>query len=484
MKKIAQQRSLINKLNTKYNPHKWLSSKLDKNYRELMENTEKCDDLARAALTGQNKDSSFVRKARMSQSFFNRDNYLACGINIIDATKMLIDSKAYLDKANMSLAGSFPEVTKSKFEESGGTNEDLDKALQTLRMTSAGFQAELIKEAGISDWFFNIKQNLGDFSYGATNFNLWKKMFTSSTPLIKATKEIVADLQSVGKTVIDTFDEMAGHLASTDLSDYYKLSAGLSKKISDYVVKFKTYMDLYFEPLLNKLRQDNNAVGNPLSQLLIDKEKLGPDFFKNLLMVKTSEFKNLNYEDLAFINSAIKKHLSNDRDESSEGLKIILDNIKKIKAEKDEVFTDTLNQIINNSVSSKITSNLPADFFIFLGFQSESVIKKIPTDKLQILITQIDSVKTKTSKIVQTKLEKIRKVLLSNFIGTKSSTASISFSHIRNIEISDKINNFIESGKIAQAMKIIDNEMSLVQDSDKKKLFILNCFKERLQDLK
>ena len=147
------------------------------------------------------------------------------------------------------------------------------------------------------------------------------------------------------------------------------------------------------------------------------------------------------------------------------------------------MFNDTLNQIINNTVSSKITSSLPIDFFIFLGFQPESMIKKIPSDKLQTLITHLDGIKNKSSKNVLAKLESIRKILLSTFINTKTSTASISFSHIRNIEIADKLNAYIESGKIAQAMKIIDNEMLLVQD-DKKKQFILNSFKERIKDFK
>lgn len=483
MKKVSQERSLVNKINTKYNPHKWLSSKLDKNYRELMENTEKCDDLARNALMGKDKDSGFVRKARMAQSFLNRDNYLACGINIIDATKMLIDSKSYLDKANMALAGSFGDITKSKYEEAGGTTEDLDQALKHLKMTASFFQAELIKEAGISDWFFNIKQNIGDFSYGATNFNLWKKIFTKSVPVIKATKEIVSELQSIGKVTIDTFDEMATHLSSTDLNDYYMLSAQLSKKISDYVVKFKTYMDLYFEPLLNKLHEENTEVKNPLSTILADKEKIGPDFFKNLLMVKDSEFKNLDYENLAFVNGSVKRHLADGQAEHTDGLKNVLEKIKKIKSEKDSVFNDTLNQIISKTVSSKITSSLPADFYIFLDFQPISDLKKIPSDQLQVLITHLDSIKSKASKPVQNKLEKVRKQLLELFIGNKEAKASISFSHIRNIELSDNINKFIESGKIAQAMKLIDDEMVFSQD-DKKKTFILNSFKERLKDFK
>lgn len=483
MKKTAQQRSLLNKLKTKYNPHKFLSSYLDKDFNKLIENTEKCDDLARAAMMGKDKDSSFVRKVRMAQSFFNRDNYLACGINIVDSTEMLKDTKAYLDKANLSLAGFFPEVTKSKFEESGGTREDLDNVLKKLRMTSANFQAEIIKEAGISDWFFNIKQKLGDLSYGATNFNLWKKIFTSSTPLINATKKMVAELQGIAKISIDHFDKMANNLSATDLGAYYKLSAALSIQISEYLEKYKTYNDLFFEPILNKLNEENVTVNNPLPMLLEDKTNIGPEFFNNLLMIKDSEFRKLNYEDLAFINGTVNLHLASDKVEHSDGLKNILKNIKSIKTEKDDVFNDTLNQIINNTVSSKITSSLPIDFFIFLGFQPESMIKKIPSDKLQTLITHLDGIKNKSSKNVLAKLESIRKILLSTFINTKTSTASISFSHIRNIEIADKLNAYIESGKIAQAMKIIDNEMLLVQD-DKKKQFILNSFKERIKDFK
>lgn len=475
MNKTAQERSAFNKAKQIVNVKRHLTRMLDSKYKKLSDNTEKLDNLIRGTLSGTDKKDSFVRKVRLAQSALTRDNYLGCGVEMTDAVKMLTDAKVYLDKANIELAGTFEQLTKSRFEEEGGSSEDLERALKNIRTSSLNTKAFIIKEAGLLDWISGLKTNIGDAAYNVSNFSLWKRLFSKSAPVIKATQTMVSELQSVAKITIDLLGEMSQELASSDLENYYALSSKLSMAIDKFLSNFKTYMQLHFEPLLKKLSEKQEIESSRAIEAIKSK-KQGPEFFKDLENIKFSELRQLDYEDIIWLG----KQIGTKSDVPE--LKNVAMAVEKIRSDKNSSFKETFIEINNKPGLIDI---MPVDFFIFLGYQSLAGLKAVDPEILEKLVNRLDAVKSKANRSSLEKLEQVKKELMDILLQNseaKSVAASISFSHIKNSELSDKLARYLEKGKVAQALKAIDYEMAMVKE-DKKTYYILNCFRDRIQDL-
>lgn len=476
MDKLAQERGKLSKLKQVLNVKRHLTRGLDSKYRKLSDNTETLDTLIRQTLIG-DKDNSFVRKVRLAQSNFNRDNYLQCGIEIDNAVQMLTDAKVYLDKANLELADKFPEIIKSRFEESGGKKEDLERILKKNKLASLEMKAKsikdagFVKDAGISDWFSNLKTDMGDAAYNASHFSLWKKLFTKSAPVVKATGKIVSDLQSVAKVTIDLLGKMAQELSASDLENYFSISSKLSKEIEKFIKLYDTYKELYLTPLINKINVEKSESDSKLINIIKSRGISTTDikdYFDSIKIMNKNSLKELSSEDLEYL----KKSLVG-RGNIPE-FKEILVAIEKIKKSN----KDTFDSISKNP---KMIDNLSIASFVELSNRKYKDFSELDAGLIIKLINRLDKVIIDADKDEKTDLNNLKKTLFNVSMGNKES--SMSFSHIKNADVSEQISEYLNKGKISQALKVIDYEMALVKD-DKKVTHILDNFKNRIQGLK
>ena len=475
MKKTAQERSAFNKAKQFVNVKRHLTRMLDSKYKKLSDNTETLDTLVRQTLSGTKSKIGFVRKVKLARSAFNRDNYLGCGVEMTDAVKMLTDAKVYLDKANMDLAGTFHEMAKSRYEESGGTKEDLYRTIKNIHTFSLDIKASLIKEAGIIDWMDNLKTDIGDAAHKMSNFSLWKKLFSKNEPIIKATETIVAELEAMSNIVINSLGEMAQELASGNMEDYYVISAKLGKEITSFSAKFKAYMGQFYEPLLSKLGE-KQEIESTAAVAAIKGEKEDSDLIRNLESLKINDIRSLDYKELLWLSRVLGKN------KNKPELRNIISTVDRIKFDKNEVFQDTFDKLVNQP---ELINSAPLDFMLYLGYRALNQLKYLPPDILELLVTRLDIVKVKASGETLKNLEKVKSLLmeiLMNKSDAKVVASSMKFSHIKDGDLSDKISSALAKGKVSQALKVLDYEMALVKE-EKKKHYILNCFRDRIQDL-
>lgn len=241
MKKIAQERSLLDKAYQALNLKGKITNKLDPEQKVLFDFINKIDEKSRLELISGMNGKSITKNLSDAFGFFEKDNYLKCGQHIISITNILLKVVEYQNMLqNQMNMANLPEFAKKRFLDNGGNLESLD----SLRADAPN---QMVKSAGLFDWFKT--SNL----YNLINKDRWKKLFKEKNSIIGNTENVLNSLNDEVKTIVKKFDELSGDLKRYDIMAYVTHSNELINQIKAVDEKVKTYVTRDFQPFVKQV---------------------------------------------------------------------------------------------------------------------------------------------------------------------------------------------------------------------------------------
>lgn len=254
MDKIAQRRSILNKIREGINaPGEWAAGKFSPEFKDLMDELRNTDDAVRE-IAADLKD--YTRTAR---SKFNRREYMSA-ISFIgkyhDELEKIVDSFQLLmekfDKSNYELlfGGLEDDEKKHLFEELPEKFKAKKEKRQKLKEKKTSFEALMVKEAGLQDWWHNVTTERGRM------LRSWEKRFPKyAKDLKRELNKLLNKADVLNNTLKATFKSLASYRATRSLEEYLKTAEVFVKRFNDYDDAFEAFYDKYVAPHAKELTQ-------------------------------------------------------------------------------------------------------------------------------------------------------------------------------------------------------------------------------------
>lgn len=237
MNKTAQKRSVLNQLREKINiPGAMVEGFFKPELDRIMNDLRIADDNIRTILTGQKigkADTEFTSGKsvkdllKSARSNFNRREYMMGVAELGEFHKRLADVSKYIQKLDMSVNRIHHNFLFQNMSED--QKQNLQKFQEYMSKASESSSEDLVKEAGIMDFFYNIGTKRG------RALAIWEKKYPN----------VVKDLRDGGVRLLDLADsalsntlsllkEMAVARATRKVDDYMEAA----KKIEREYTKF------------------------------------------------------------------------------------------------------------------------------------------------------------------------------------------------------------------------------------------------------
>ena len=265
MQKEAQKRGLLNKLRESTNIGGIMAENwFDPEFKEIMTKLrEETDDPIRAIISGQQigdfsppDNISLKEILKSARSNFNRREYMKCVGDLGKFHKRLNDIITILNKFSVNLDKVhhrflFGDLTPDSPE----YNQEYAEYLQDLKQRfseekleekKAELEYNLVKEAGILDFFRNIGTEKG------RALAAWEKRYPGRVKeLKKETLKLIDHSEKLLNTIIGILKKMATARATRKVDDYIKYGSDIVKSYGLYNTEFKKYYDSQIKNFLD-----------------------------------------------------------------------------------------------------------------------------------------------------------------------------------------------------------------------------------------
>jgi len=240
MQKSAQKRSLLNRLREYTNIGGIATEKFfDPEFKKIMDQLrDEVDDPVRAIITGQqignaspSDEISLKDLVKSARSNANRREYMSAVADLgkfhkkmDEVVKKLQDFKNNVDKVHHQFL--FKDL-----------DSDTEKYLrEDLKTRFAKYDTEIVKEAGIGDFWKNISSERG------RALASWEKRYPKQVAKLKIeTNRLIDKSESLLSSVISLLKKMATARATRKVDDYILTSEKIIKSYIDYDKSFKDY---------------------------------------------------------------------------------------------------------------------------------------------------------------------------------------------------------------------------------------------------
>jgi hypothetical protein len=260
MQKLAQKRSILNKLYEKANiPAAMMETFFKPELDRVMNDLRQKDDNIRSILTGQKIGKSNVEFAagpsikdiiKSARKNFNRHEYMAGVADLGQFHKRMFDVKKYIKDLEMSVDEIHHRFLWQKLSpEQKKHIEDMEGHMTSLPPAAAEMQAEMIKEAGLLDTLHNILNTRG------RSLAIWEKKYPKvAKELREQGSNLIDTAQSVLGETLSLLKEMATYRATRSVDNYLASAKKIIKAFDKFDVGFRTYYEKVVKPTIEKQR--------------------------------------------------------------------------------------------------------------------------------------------------------------------------------------------------------------------------------------
>lgn len=241
MDKFAQRRSMLNKLKEKTNISGMAAEKFfNPEFQKVMVALRLKDDYIRSIVAGEKigdgdhgADSSGLKQLLKScKSNLNRREYMSAISDLGRFHAKLAEIELHIQQ----LDGSVNEVHHEFLFKD--LDDEKKEHLNRMKQRFASQQAELVKRAGIMDFFHNIGTQRG------RALAAWEKRYPKKTAdLKKQTASMLDKSEGFLGTTLSTLKEMATARANRNVDNYMTAAGKISKLISAYDKSFRGYYE-------------------------------------------------------------------------------------------------------------------------------------------------------------------------------------------------------------------------------------------------
>lgn len=282
MEKVAQKRSILNKLKEVTNISGQAAEKFfNPEFQKVMESLREKDNMVRAVIAGQEIDGadpgpdpiSLKELLKSAKSNFNRREYMTTVSELGRFHKKLFDAQQVIKSLEVDVDQVHHEfLFKDLGDEHKKQLEDLKKRFANSR------QQELIKEAGIMDFFHNIGTQRG------RALAAWEKRYPKQIgKLKKDTSLLLSKSEMALTTTLSSLKEMAAARASRNVDNYMKAADKIVKAYQNYDKLFKEYYINNIKGFLEKVELTSPVEKN------VDSKEMG----KQEIPVENKDVSNL-----------------------------------------------------------------------------------------------------------------------------------------------------------------------------------------------
>lgn len=238
MNKIAQRRSMLNKLRETVNaPSEAISGAFSPEFARLMDTLRSVDDDARE------QASDLKDLLKVARSNFNRREYMATITYLGKFHEKLESIKSTLNKLNKEVDNSHneflfgdldPEHKEYLFNKMPARFQKKVPAVAPVAKADDG----LDKSAGMKDWWHNLTSDRGKA------MKLWEKRYPKAVKELKRqTEKMLNRSEMFLNILLANFKMLASHRATRKLEDYIKVSEALISKYNAYDSSFNEYFN-------------------------------------------------------------------------------------------------------------------------------------------------------------------------------------------------------------------------------------------------
>lgn len=271
--KTAQERSLLNKLRERTNISGKILEGLNDEFAELMTRLRSTDEKIRAHAE-QTKDLT-----RAAKSLLNRRDYLSSAANISAFHERCRYISAELEKFIRSVDLKHYKFLLDQFDDEQKEQlfgYDPTKDLSLDSATAAFVSLSIIKQAGLSDWWFSMTDPLADVAHNLTtgrgqamralekrfSISFLKSLKTNSSIMVSKTERLLQLLLAI-------FKKLGTALAKRNVDQYVENAKLFIRKFAEYHTVFVKYYNTNIVPL----KEQHNQLMEAARQAEADKAK-------------------------------------------------------------------------------------------------------------------------------------------------------------------------------------------------------------------
>jgi len=260
MQKTAQKRNILDKIDEFADlSGRAVESVLgsDPEFKKLMDSLREKDNKIRSIASGETvedadpgDDKTNIKDIlKSANKNFNRREYMKCIAELSRFHKKLKDIVAEIESFNLDVDSAYHQFLYEDKEDD--KSEEYRKHLRDLRTRFAtNKKNELVKEAGITDFFHNLLSGRGR-ALKAFEDRYPKKV----KELKSATSRLLSQSDSVLKNLLSTLKEMARSRSTRNIDAYVDGTKKIVKSYIGYNTTFKAYYDGVALDFLNRLDQ-------------------------------------------------------------------------------------------------------------------------------------------------------------------------------------------------------------------------------------
>lgn len=242
----AQRRGILSRIREKTNVSGIMQEQLfSPEFKEIMDKLrDETDDPVRAIMTGQvsgkamppSDGKSLKDILKLARSLFNRREYMQCIAELGKFHKKMADVARILKSFNVNVD---KVHHKFLFENIDPETEEYLKTELHPRFKEqkqAEIENQLIKEAGILDFFHNITNDR------AKALKAWEKKYPKRIGVLKnQTKYLLDKSDTLLSNSISILKQMANARATRKVDEYISLAGKIIKNYNEYDIVFKKY---------------------------------------------------------------------------------------------------------------------------------------------------------------------------------------------------------------------------------------------------
>jgi hypothetical protein len=257
MQKTAQKRSILNKLREMTNVSGQAAEKFfNPQFKAVMESLRAKDDQIRSLVAGApigdgdpGSDPVALKDLlKSAKSNLNRREYMVAVAELGRFHKRFSDINRELDKLKFDIDAVHHQFLFGT-EDEPILNDEQKKHLHDLKSRFARTQRmELIKEAGIMDFFYNIGTRRG------RALSAWEKRYPKETARLKKdTTTMLVKSEAALSQILSTLKEMASARSVRNPEQYTKFAEKITKSYQSYDGSFKEYYNTNIKGWLDKV---------------------------------------------------------------------------------------------------------------------------------------------------------------------------------------------------------------------------------------
>lgn len=265
MDKFAQRRGILNKLHEAFSPSGNAAENFfNPEFKKVMEALRKQDDTIRSIVAGEKigdgdpgEDRTHLKQLlKSAKSNLARREYLLAASDLgrfhakaFEVSKAIEGLNSNVDEVHEQFLFKHLDDKDNEKPEEYEKRMQQRKYLQNLRERLASErQAEIVKQAGIMDFFVNVGTQRG------RALAMWEKRYPEKTKALKQATAVQIDAsQKFLDLVLSQLKEMAKARASRNVDTYMNLAKKISDKYSAYDTGFKKFYNDQIKGFLEKM---------------------------------------------------------------------------------------------------------------------------------------------------------------------------------------------------------------------------------------